>query len=210
MYDLKTSALSVVHTCVDFESLQRLKPRPRRDGLVRLVYAGRLYYRKGIAHLLEIISHLSRELGVSNFHLNIFGSGPLERTLNRYVLRNGLSELVSFNGFVSRERLLRGLVESDIVCVPSLYEACPVLMIEAMCLGKPIAAFDLPFARELLGTSASELVGRGTDAFASILKHLVNSYEDRARLGEILRSNARRFDSGKIALDYRSIYNELM
>jgi glycosyltransferase involved in cell wall biosynthesis len=209
-YKVNKSALSVVHTCVNFNSLRSLKGRPRRDGFVRLLYAGRLYYGKGIVHLMEIVLHLFHDLGMSNFHLDIFGSGPLEHSLNRYVARNGLETLVSLNGFVSRERLLPSLAESDIVCIPSLYEACPLLMIEAMCLGKPIVAFDLPFARELLGASAYELLGHGSVGFASVLRHLMDSDERRLQLGGLLRANAKRFDCRKIALEYCSIYNELV
>ena len=37
-------------------------------------------------------------------------------------------------------------------------------MIEAMSLGKPIVAFDLPFAREILG-DAEELLASGVNDF---------------------------------------------
>jgi glycosyltransferase involved in cell wall biosynthesis len=209
-YKVKKSAVNVIHTCVDFDGFQSLVSQPSKDGVVRLFYAGRLYYRKGVAHLLEIVQRLFRDTGISNFHLDVFGSGPLKGSLSRYVARNGLEAIVSLNGFVSREKLLTSLGESDIVCIPSLYEACPVLMIEAMCLGKPVVAFDLPFARELLGTSAHHLLGHGSDGFASVLRHLIESDEDRVHLGRLLKENAKRFDSRRIASEYSSIYNELL
>jgi glycosyltransferase involved in cell wall biosynthesis len=83
-------------------------------------------------------------------------------------------------------------------------------MIEAMSMAKPVVAFDLPFARELVGTTGSKLLGNGLHGFASVLWDLIDSKEHRVKMGRLLRSNARRFDSGKIASEYHSIYRELI
>jgi len=213
-YRVEKQKINVVHTCVNVAHFQGMG-RHQRDvsspTKVNLLYAGRLYYRKGIVHLLRIILELVRHLNVSNFHLQIFGAGPLDRFLRRYIADNHLSTLVTMRGHVPRETLLANLANSDIVCIPSLYEACPVLMIEAMAAGKPVVAFDLPFAREILGEDCSMLLASGgLDSFARILAHLIDSEEDRRKLGLLLKCKSLDFDSEKIASSYRMIYSNLV
>jgi glycosyltransferase involved in cell wall biosynthesis len=126
--------------------------------------------------------------------------------VRRYVARNDLGEFVKFRGHVPRETLLSNLSASDIVCFPSLYEACPLLMIEAMAMAKPVVAFDLPFAREMLGQGSPMLLACNDVDFARKLWHLISSENDRTEIGYLLRSKARNFDAMKIASLYSEIY----
>jgi glycosyltransferase involved in cell wall biosynthesis len=75
----------------------------------------------------------------------MFG-GPLQSHLSQH----GLETHVKLRGSVPHETLLGEMNPSDI-CVSSAHEACPIAMLEAICLGKPVVAFDLPFSREILG-----------------------------------------------------------
>jgi len=106
---------------------------------------------------------------------------------------------------VQRKILLAELAASDIVCMPSLYEACPLAVIEAMAMGKPVVAFDLPYAREMLQDNGMLLASGGLD-FAQKLGHLIRSQDDRTRLGRTLKNSVARFDSETIAMEYRDIY----
>jgi glycosyltransferase involved in cell wall biosynthesis len=181
--------------------------RPATDR-IRLFYAGRLYYRKGILQLMRILDHLAEEREGRDFSLNVFGQGPLERTLKNYVASHLSKKDITMRGHVDRVTLLRELSASDIVCVPSLYEACPVLMIEAMAFGKPIVAFDLPFAREILG-DAEELLASGLNDFREKLVHLIYSQDERANLKRKMLDRSKEFDAQKIAAEYEKVYKEL-
>jgi glycosyltransferase involved in cell wall biosynthesis len=211
-YGIRRTRMDVVYTCVDLALLKKLtynrySVQPRK---INLLYAGRLYYGKGIMHLLTIMKLLARDLGQTNFHLQIFGRGPLEETLRRYIFLNDLQKLVTFRGYVPHDSLLKNLADSDILCFPSLYEACPLLMIEAMGLGKPVVAYDLPFAREMLGRNCSMLLASDNTDFARKLSRLMSCDDDRRKIGEILESRASNYDATKIALLYDKIYAGLL
>jgi glycosyltransferase involved in cell wall biosynthesis len=210
-YGLDIERLRAIHTCANIDELRMQATsdyvRPTTDK-IRLFYAGRLYYRKGILQLMRILEHLAEERERRNFSLNVFGQGPLERTLKNYVANHLPKKDITMRGHVDRVTLLRELSACDIVCVPSLYEACPVLMIEAMALGKPIVAFDLPFAREILG-DAEELLASGVNDFRDKLGHLISSQEERANLKRKMLDRSKEFDAQKIAAEYQKVYEEL-
>jgi glycosyltransferase involved in cell wall biosynthesis len=173
-----------------------------------LFYAGRLYYNKGILHLLQILTSLADEFGGVSVSLNIFGSGPLEQALRRHVDTHLTKMSVTIRGQVDHTTLLRELSGSDIVCLPSFYEACSVMMIEAVSMGKPVLAFNLPFAREILGDT-DDLLASDVHDYGVKLKRLICSPQERVRLGRRLLERAERFDAPKIASKYQEVYNEL-
>ncbi len=210
-YKLDRNNVSVIHTCVNIAELENALSNRSHDctSNVHLFYSGRLYFRKGIFQLVRIVQHMVSGLGISDFDLQIFGSGPLERPLREYLTRHGLERNIKLRGHVPRRILLAGLADSDIVCMPSLYEACPVAVIEAMAMGKPVVAFDVPFAREMLQGSSALLASDSSD-FAQKLAWLIRSPDDRKRLGRMLKDRAAIFDSTQIAMEYQAIYTSLV
>jgi glycosyltransferase involved in cell wall biosynthesis len=211
-YRFDIGRLSAIHTCVNINELRTHLTsnfeRPSTDK-VRLFYAGRLYYSKGALHLVRILADLVKERDTRDFNLSIFGRGPIERALRKYVTQYLPRENVAIRGQVNHQILLRELAMSDIVCFPSLYEACPVIMIEAMSLGKPVVAFDLPFAREILGDT-EELLAKGISDFSKKLARLIISGDQRASLSRKMLGRSEEFDAPKIATRYQKVYERLI
>jgi glycosyltransferase involved in cell wall biosynthesis len=61
----------------------------------------------------------------------------------------GVADRLSFRGWVSDEQLARCYQEATIVCVPSRAEGFGLAVLEAMALGAPVIASDLPAIREV-------------------------------------------------------------
>jgi len=209
-YSIEPARTSVVPACVDIKALEALprslEPRSER---VCLFFSGRLCYIKGVLRLSEIMRHLISHFRVTNFVLQVFGEGPLERRLRLDVARYRLENHVKILGFVTHHALIANLKNSDIVCMPSFYEASPLGMIEAMALGKPIVAYDLPFAREILEDDCESLLASDDFDFAQKLAALISSARDRTRLGANLKTKAARFDAINVARSYRELYLNL-
>jgi glycosyltransferase involved in cell wall biosynthesis len=177
---------------------------------VRLFWGGRLIWRKGILHLLNALSHLIHVVGFRDFELQVFGSGPLERRVRELVSELGLSGNVRIRGFVKYEELIANMALSDVVCFPSLYEACPSGMMEAISLGKPVLAFRTVFARELLGQSYPLQLATSTDDYARCLHLLCSSENLRHECELYLRTRGRRhFDIRVTAEKYSNLYRRL-
>jgi glycosyltransferase involved in cell wall biosynthesis len=160
--------------------------------------------------LLRVARHLKEELGVTKFDLEFLGEGPLEGPMKSYISRYGLEENVRLCGQVPHQVLLETLVSSDIFCFPSLHEACPIVLIEAMALGKPLVAFNYPFAREIVGKEFAELLASSTLDFARKIVYLMKNDGDRLKLGRTLYNHAAQFDSSNIAAEYQTAYQGLI
>lgn len=81
---------------ISAEALADKQAALRRGGPLRLVFGGRLIAMKGVDDLPKIAAALVR-LGV-DFQLEIFGSGPLQDSLSRQIVKLGLTERVRLAG----------------------------------------------------------------------------------------------------------------
>jgi polysaccharide biosynthesis protein PelF len=81
----------------------------------------------------------------------------------------------------------RGLAEAHAVLHLSDYEGFPLAVLEAMAVGRPVVATDLPTIREAVGDAA--LVVRDEAEAADALRMLLRDEELRKQLG--LRARAR-------------------
>ena len=113
-----------------------------------IVYCGRLYWAKGATYFVKALSKL-KGLG-KVFHAEIFGEGPLKHKLLTMISDLGLTAEVNVRGFIPRAQLFDEFGKAGMVVLPSLYEAQPVTLLEAMACKKPTIAFDLPFATEII------------------------------------------------------------
>jgi glycosyltransferase involved in cell wall biosynthesis len=210
-YGLEKEAFKVIHNCINLADFEKFKSNSRAvtGKKMRLFFAGRLYYRKGISHLLRILNSMVGGNGATDFELEIFGRGPLEGSLKHYVSQHDLSGVIKFRGHVKRDTLLESMNQCDIICFPSLYEACPLLMMEGMAMGKPVIAFDRAFSREMLGSEHAKLLASDEQDYASKLVSLMKSESDRLELGRSLSLKAQKFDSTITAGLYREVYEGL-
>jgi glycosyltransferase involved in cell wall biosynthesis len=122
-------------------------------------FLGRFMVQKGFLPLLGALERLVREGPPRPFRLVAVGSGDFEREYRAEVERRGLGEHVSMLGFVMDVRpLLRQL---DLLAVPSLWEASPLLPMEAMSAGVPVLGTDCIGLREVLRDTPSRVVRAG-------------------------------------------------
>ncbi|HEX2121129.1 MAG TPA: glycosyltransferase family 4 protein [Thermoanaerobaculia bacterium] len=151
---------------------------PRRfDGVpLSLLFVGRLAVEKGIGDLLEAMRMLP------DVRLSIAGQGPLEASLPR--LPN-----VTFLGAVPRAQLGALYRAADVLVAPSISEALPMVVLEALAAGTPVVACpagDIPLVvRD--GENGLLVPPRDPQALANAIRSLA---ADRGRL-RALAANAR-------------------
>lgn len=114
-----------------------------------LVCVCRLHAEKGHRYLLEAFASFARERRDARLYL--VGEGPERRRLEAAVDRLGLCPHVSFLGW--RDDALTILAAADLVVHPSLQEALPSAVIEAVVLERPLVVTDVSGVRDILGDS---------------------------------------------------------
>jgi glycosyltransferase involved in cell wall biosynthesis len=107
-------------------ALESQRPSFKDNGYA--LYLGRISGEKGIQTLLEAHERLGNGLG-----MRIVGTGPLEKELRQRF------EAAEFLGYQSGPELAQTVSEAAFLVVPSeWYENCPMVVLEAMAMGKPV------------------------------------------------------------------------
>jgi len=94
---------------------------------------------KNIPSLVEAFAGLVKKDSICA-ELHIIGDGPLRREVEELVGRTGIRERVVLHGFLSRQELAGVLAGGDLLVIPSLFENCPVSLLEAQVAGLPVVA----------------------------------------------------------------------
>ena len=116
---------------------------------------GRLCEQKGQLLLLDAMRAL-KERG-ENLHLVLAGDGEMRPELERFIERHGLQDRVSITGWISSERVRQELLAARAMVLPSFAEGLPVVIMEAMALGRPVVTTSI--------AGIPELVRHGTDGW---------------------------------------------
>lgn len=120
--------------------------RPRkvgRDGLLRVIYLGRLVEQKRPDQLVRRWPALCAQAGLLPARLDIFGydpTGEMLKSLQTFVSTSGLSDQIGIHGQYSLAELPCIFQEADLVVLPSLWEGLPLVLVEAMLHGVPFVA----------------------------------------------------------------------
>ena len=212
-YSTDIDRFHVISNGVDVESLESIgrESLPKVKKGPTLFFCGRLFAVKGIHFLLQAVSILTRKY--PRIKLKIFGRGPLERDIRHYVTRTGLQENVDIRGFVPYETLISELKESDVAVYPSLYEAQSIAMLEAMACSRPVVAFALPFAKEVITDGETGVLARSQDSrdLAVRISYLLDSDHLRREIGRSAKQYvAVHHNWGKIADQYARAYRDAM
>ena len=117
-------------------------PRPR------LVSVGRLAEQKGQLLLVEASARL-RDRGI-DFELVIVGDGPMREELEQLIDRLGLRDRVWITGFLDNRAVRRELEAARALVLPSFAEGLPVVIMEALALGRPVIATYIAGIPELV------------------------------------------------------------
>ncbi len=124
-------------------------PVARADSSFAFLMVGQVVERKGIYQLLEA-GKILLDRGVNNFTIHIAGTGELAQTLQRRVANSPLNSVVRWLGFVSYGKLGRYYQAADAFILPSHGDVWGMVVLEAMCMGKPILCSKHAGAKEMV------------------------------------------------------------
>ncbi|MEM3433081.1 MAG: glycosyltransferase family 4 protein [Candidatus Methanomethyliaceae archaeon] len=106
------------------------------------------------------------------------------------------------------------LAITDIFVLPSYYrEGTPVTVLEAMAMGLPVVATDVPGCRETVvqGETGFLVPPRGVDGLAMAIQQLIEDSELRRRMGQAGRVRAVKcFAVERVVEQYLELYAELL
>lgn len=147
-----------VYSIPDKSRIYRLPPDPslRRGRRFVLGYVGVIGDQDGVDHLVMVLDHLIRDYGLRDFHAVVVGDGPALASARELAASRGLSDYVTFTGYLNGKDLLRQINTFDIGIIPDPVNAyndkiSMNKVFEYSALGIPSVAYPLTETRRLLG-----------------------------------------------------------
>jgi glycosyltransferase involved in cell wall biosynthesis len=158
-----------------------MKPPSRIVSKNQLVTVGRLSTEKGQFILLKALSILARE-GVQ-FKMVIAGDGPLRPQLENGIRELGLEKQVELAGWRSNAQVRALIRGARALVLPSLAEGLPVVLMEALALGRPVITTYVAGIPELVtDRTCGWLVPAGSvEQLAVAIKQCLNVSDDDIR-----------------------------
>ena len=127
--------IRVVHCGLEpdfFAASDDIRPAP----VPRLVCVGRLCEQKGQLLLVAATSILARR-GVA-IELVLAGDGEMRASIEAAIAAGGLQAQVRITGWIGSEQVRDELLAARALVLPSFAEGLPVVIMEAMAIGRPV------------------------------------------------------------------------
>lgn len=181
------------------------------EGKRLLGFVGRLVPDKGISHLLQALSDLPKDADPP-WHLALIGDGPERGAIEAQVRARGLQARVSLLG--NRSDVARLYPALDLFVLPSLVEAFPMVVVEAMACAVPVLATAVGDVAAIVEDGKTGKVVAPADAVAlrEALSALLLADPERLRaMGAAARERAvGLFSARQMALNYAKIYASVL
>ena len=142
----------------------------------------RLEPRKGPQYFVDIIHNICEQ--VRDFKAVIVGIGPFEPELRTKIEKNNLQDLIILTGY--RKDIAEIMSIFDIICLTSLWEGIPRVLIQGSKLKKPLVAFDIDGNSEIIrhGINGFLIPPLEIEEFSAALQKLANDGELRKNMSQ--------------------------
>lgn len=150
-----------------------------------VIYLSRLTKQKDPLTIIKSMQNIVE--ATNDIILVIVGDGEMRKTCEQFVKELDLTESVIFLGF--RQDIASLLNNSDIYCLPSLWEGLPIGLLEAMSMGKPCIATSVDGNKEVITHNYNGILIEPKN-HRQLAEHILNLYFNK-NLRDKLAINAK-------------------
>jgi glycosyltransferase involved in cell wall biosynthesis len=163
----------------------------------RLCCVARLSAQKGLPLLIDTCALLKAR--GRRFTLTLVGDGELRQQLQAQVAREGLEQEVLFAGACDAEGVRRHLAQCRAFVLPSFAEGLPVVLMEALAMGRPVITTAIAGIPELVDEACGWLIPAGSaDALADAIAEALDAPPERlAEMGGVGRARVSAMHSAR-------------
>ncbi|MEO7461139.1 MAG: glycosyltransferase family 4 protein [Ferruginibacter sp.] len=153
-FKITKTVLPVIYHGIEMNPVDLEQPGKYKLASEQLVLVGRLEEVKGHRYAIEAMPHILKEF--PEVKLLFVGAGSLVQSLKSQAKSLGVEESIEFLGFQSDPYSY--IYYSDLLLVPSQFEALGLVFLEGMSLKTPVITFDVPAGNEILDNTTGCLI----------------------------------------------------
>ena len=175
----------------------------------RVAFVANLRRMKGHVDLIEALPEVLK--ACPNLKVLCAGRDDSQGEIPRLARERGVDHALRLLGFCSDTQAL--IRQCDFLILPSLWEGCPVSVMEALSLGRPVIATRVGGIPELLDSGQEGLLiePRAPRELADAILKLATDPERRTQMGEAARARAERdFSVERMTRRIEETYLELL
>lgn len=180
-----------------------------KDILIGMV--GRLSPQKGVDIMIKAAALAVKNRKSNNLKFAIAGDGPLKQELEALVEKQGVSSCFTFLGNI--DYIPDFLSSIDIFTLTSNWEGLPLVVLEAMAAGKPVAATSVDGTPEVIQHGINGyLVEKGDfKGFADIWVKMADNMALSIKMGQNGKTLVdQKYRDSRMVDDYITLYKELL
>ncbi len=212
-FNVPKNKMVVIYNPHDIKEINKLKNEEIyedwfKNNNPKIISVGRLYFLKGHKYLLKAFKFV-RENGI-NANLIILGDGIEKANLENLARKLGIEKYVIFAGF--KENPYKYMKNSDVFVLPSLSEAFPCVLIEAMVCGVPVVATRCPSGPEEIITDGINGLLVSVKDEKALADAMINLLKDKNKAKRFVNEGIKRandFEVKKSINEYERVFTDI-
>ncbi len=159
----------VLQNIISIDSIKKLA-KEHTSNAYDLIFIGRYEEIKNPLRFIEIVSKVRRDF--PNLKVAMLGGGSLEEDCKSLINEKKLQQVIDFKKFVDNPYPV--LEHSKVFIMTSKSEGSPMVLLEALALGKPVIAPKIPGLETIINNQAGFLCNEDEE-FVENISSLLNS-----------------------------------
>lgn len=167
-----------------------------------LAFVGRMSDQKNPLSFVHLIANISKKL-TRKISVVMVGSGELFEDVKGAIKKAGLIDQIELTGFVNNPASY--IANSSILVMTSSYEGLPMVILEALALGTPVASLNVGGVDKIL-TSKTGFIAQNLDELEIFLIDNLKSNFREFNRAQIKDEGIKLNNAHKFVADFEAVY----
>jgi glycosyltransferase involved in cell wall biosynthesis len=165
-----------------------------------VTFCARLHPQKRPLDFIELVRRFASEDGI---HFLMVGDGPLASAVEEQVERTGLKNFTRFKFYTPISDIY---AITDVMVLPSEYEAMPLVILETLAMGKPVVATDVGHIRDVVEMTHGGVVVPNIGDVAALRMGVLQALREPVDSAVMRQIINQRFGIAHIARQYLKVW----
>ena len=179
-----------------------------KDGKVHFLFLGEIGERKGVFDILRCLSTYKSQFE-NQIELRI-GGNRNEKLLLDTINKNGLNNIVKFEGWVGGDKKINLFNWADVFILPSFNEGLPISILEAMSYGMPIISTPVGGIPEVVRENGILVTPGHDDEICSAMKKYIDNHDLLIHEGKVSLKIVETYLPEYVMRQLKNIYENLL